>query len=77
MNSDCDDDDSDDASHASITVIPETSSEDVEEERDLDTDMHIVNQPEITHSIVFKCIGCTKESNYQETVSCRTVSGNW
>ena len=67
----CEDDDSDNASRTSITVIPETSSEEVDdtdEERDDDTEI----QPEITHSIVFKCIGCTKEHRYQE-ILCRAA----
>ena len=70
-------DDGDDASHTSITVIPETSDEE-EEDEDVEEDSQAGDlnisplQAVITHSIVFKCIGCTKENHYQETL-CRAA----
>ena len=64
-----DEGDGDDASHTSIIVIPETSDEEEEDEEDSQADLNISPlQVVITHSIVFKCIGYTKENRYQETL---------
>ena len=71
--------DSDVVSHTSITVIPETSDE--EDEDDIEDDQEsALNlsqlQSSITHSVLFKCIGCIKEHRYQETL-CRATQYNY
>ena len=57
--------DSDVVSHTSITVIPETSDEEDKDDDIEDNHESALNlsqlQSSITHSVVFKCIGCTKE----------------
>ena len=66
---------SDEESTTSITVIPETppdSASDSEEEDvtcDLDPSLTIGFSPIVTHTVTFKCIGCTKDSSYQETLA--------
>lgn len=62
-----------DESSTEITVIPETqvsecSSSDGEKDSDEDGLLD-VNASMITHTVTFKCIGCTKEQSYQETLA--------
>ena len=66
---------SDEESTASITVIPDTphdsTSDDDDEDStsDLDPSLLIGFSPVITHTVTFKCIGCTKDISYQETLA--------
>ena len=61
---------------ALLLAIPETDEEDEgkdAEEDNQETDVNLSQlQPVITHSIVFKCIGCTRENRYQEAL-CRVL----
>ena len=68
---------SDEESTSSITIIPETppdsaSTSDGEEEdttSDLGASLLIGFSPVVTHTVTFKCIGCTKDMKYQETLA--------
>lgn len=51
-------------SETDITVVPET---DPEEESEAEEDGASCDQP-IFHTITFKCIGCTRDTKYQQTL---------
>ena len=63
--SDCDED------NDSITVIPETlpSSEDVDMDAERDAFETETLDTVTQHTVTFKCIGCTKQQNYQEVLA--------
>ena len=61
----------DEHTRTDITVIPETPSASEDDEGDTDTGSSIdwSSIPAVTHTATFKCIGCTKEIQYQEILA--------
>ena len=62
-----------DKDNGSIIVIPETllnSEDDSDMDADSDSDMPVTETAGDTrHTVTFKCIGCTREQNYQEVLA--------
>ena len=68
----------DDVDDSTITVVPETQLtiesgtedvEDAEEESKQPLNFALPTSSTITHTVTFKCIGCTKENRYQEALA--------
>ena len=67
---DTNDIESDEESTTSITVIPEIPPPSSESEEDgCDAAFSIGFSPIVTYTVTFKCIGCTKDTSYQETLA--------
>ena len=67
---DTNDVESDEESTTSITIIPDTPPPVSDsEEDDCDPAFSIGYSPVVTHTATFKCIGCTKDTSYQEILA--------